>query len=575
MDNRIPLNYRGISLICTTAKLYSSVLNTRIESFCTSENKIADEQNRFRKKRSCEDHIFVLDSIVRNRLRENLPTFATFVDFSKAFDCVNRDVLLHKLLNTGIDGKMYFTIKSLYSVTESCVKLGKNLLTDWFETCFGVRQGDCLSPTLFSIYLNDFTEEIKNLNKGVYLNADCISILLYADDIVLIAPSEEDMQSMLDVLTKWSEKWRIFVNKKKTKAMHFRNSTTPQSEYQFLCCNSPVGYVSSYKYLGVTMSEHLMYKENAEVLSQASGRALGSIIAKYKMQKFMGYKTYTKLFESCVCPVMDYGAGVWGFEEYAAAKAVQHRAMRVFLGVHRYAPILAMEGDIGWLSPKHRRWVSMLRLWNRLVAMDPSRLTYKVFTHDFYMAQSDIKNWCYNIWKILASIGLEDCFYNREPCDIDTCKEQLFELQKSKWEEDVLKKPKLRFYRLFKKGVQLENYVQYNMSSAERSYTAQLRFGILPLHIETGRFRAIDPENRLCSVCDTQQVEDEIHFLFHCPLYNQQRVLWLNKLKSEVVDFDTLELPTKLSLLFQKFYRSTSKFILQCFNARKRKLYNV
>ena len=322
-DKRIPMNYRGISLLCNAAKLYSALLNTRIDSFSTSENKIVDEQNGFRKKRCCEDHVFVLDSIVRNRQMENLPTFAAFIDFTKAFDCVNRDFLLFKILSLGIDGKMYFTIKSLYSITESCIKLGRGMQTDWFKTLFGVRQGDSLSPTLFSIYLNDLATEIKHLNKGVNVIADNVSILLYADDIVLLAPTEEDLQSMLDVLSNWSSKWRIFVNKKKTKTVHFRKSTMPQSTFEFKCCGSIVEYVSSYKYLGVTVSEHLDFTENAEILGQASGRALGSVISKYKTHKFMGYKTYTKLYESCVCPVMDYGSSVWGFEDFAKPKSIQ------------------------------------------------------------------------------------------------------------------------------------------------------------------------------------------------------------------------------------------------------------
>ena len=58
------------------------------------------------------------------------------------------------------------------------------------------------------------------------------------------------------------------------------------------------------------MSEFLKYDENAETLADAAGRALGSVIAKYKRHKFMGYKTFTKLYESCICPVMEYSSGV-------------------------------------------------------------------------------------------------------------------------------------------------------------------------------------------------------------------------------------------------------------------------
>ena len=84
--------------------------------------------------------------------------------------------------------------------------------------------------------------------------------------------------------------------------------------------------VSSYKYLGDFFNEFLCYDENADILAQAEGRALGSIIAKYKSHKYMGYSTYTKLFDSCVSPVMEYASGVWGYRNYNKIDTVQHRA---------------------------------------------------------------------------------------------------------------------------------------------------------------------------------------------------------------------------------------------------------
>ena len=142
-----------------------------------------DEQNGFRSGRSCQDHIFVLDSIIRNRLAEDLPTFTAFIDLQKAFDCVNRDLLLNKILANGIDSKAFLAIKSLYSYTEACVKLPGGRYTDWFQTSFGVKQVDTLSPTLFSVFLNDLTTVITDLNAGVNTpNAGNVSILLYADD---------------------------------------------------------------------------------------------------------------------------------------------------------------------------------------------------------------------------------------------------------------------------------------------------------------------------------------------------------------------------------------------------------
>ena len=77
-------------------------------------NILVDEQNKFRKNRSCSDHIFTLSSVIQNLLHENKPTFAAFLDMEQAFDRVNRDLLLSRLLEYGIDEKLYNSIKNMY-----------------------------------------------------------------------------------------------------------------------------------------------------------------------------------------------------------------------------------------------------------------------------------------------------------------------------------------------------------------------------------------------------------------------------------------------------------------------------
>lgn len=103
--------------------------------------------------------------------------------------------LAYRILQVGIDGEMYGAIISPYSNTRSCVRVN-NYYTDCLS---GVNQGDTLSPTLFALYINDLATEIKSLNKGIEIGNTVISTLLYADDIVLIADSENDLQEMLKV----------------------------------------------------------------------------------------------------------------------------------------------------------------------------------------------------------------------------------------------------------------------------------------------------------------------------------------------------------------------------------------
>ena len=100
-----PLLYRGLALQSCIYKIYSSLLNERIGSYLEGEDLISEMQNRFRRNRSCNQHLFVINELTQIRLDENKSTFLCFVDFRKAFDYVDRDLLLVKLAELGICGK--------------------------------------------------------------------------------------------------------------------------------------------------------------------------------------------------------------------------------------------------------------------------------------------------------------------------------------------------------------------------------------------------------------------------------------------------------------------------------------
>ena len=89
--------------------------------------------------------------------------FAAFVDFKKAFDFVLRDILWYKLIQMGVRGKILNIIQSMFSNINSRVKYD-NIISDEFSSFLGVRLGECLSPFLFSMYLNDLENDL--MQKG-------------------------------------------------------------------------------------------------------------------------------------------------------------------------------------------------------------------------------------------------------------------------------------------------------------------------------------------------------------------------------------------------------------------------
>ncbi len=136
----------------------------------------------------------------------------------------------------------------------------------------------------------------------------------------------------------------------------------------------------SYRYLGVYLDEFLNYRKGVGLLADSGCRALsGIIIAKFKTFGNVKYDTFKKLFETGVVPIVDYCSGILGYNDFECITNAQNRAMRFFWGVNRFVPTHALYGGLAWCMPRYRRWVNMLRLWNRLVSMPDDRLHKKIF----------------------------------------------------------------------------------------------------------------------------------------------------------------------------------------------------
>ena len=549
-DCRIPQYTRPISLVSTIYKVFSSVLNNRLKSYIENNNILSDEQNGFRRMRSCIDHIYVLITILKQRKLKKRETFVCFIDFKRAFDSVNHDLLIYKLLKNGIDGKFLKILKNSYSSMFSTVRLN-GYYTDWFAVNSGVRQGDVLSSTLFGIFIDDLVQEIKELNIGIDYEGMCINILLYADDIILMAESQNELQCMLDKLAKWCQNWRLIVNSSKTKIIHF-SKRNQVKEYTFSIFDEKIEVVDQYRYLGLVLFQDLNMSKTVDILINAASRAFGSMLNKHYAIDGFTYDTYTKLYESLVIPVLLYGSAIWGSTQYAKCETLQNRVMRTFLGASKPTPIPVLYKDLQWIPISIRTKLETINFWHRLCLLPDDRLTKKVFIIDKRLSENRCKSWCYNLKKLLVSTNL-DIWDNLNITNVhkNTILKNAEHMLLRDFHLDLQNKmrnmSRLSVYCELKPSEQISSYCKLT-NRHHRSLLIKLRSSTLPIAVEQGRYRSIPREERLCTYCDSSSVEDDIHILFHCSNYVDLRLTFLNNINNKYPAI--LNMNTKQKLIY-------------------------
>ena len=158
-DPHLPDNYRPITLLSCMGKLFTSILCERLNNFADEIELISESQTGFRKGYSTIDNMFIIYLLSKYALSNKKKLYCAFIDFKQAFDTVWRDGLWGKILKSGIDGKCVRFIQNtcMYKGIKSKVQIGHDV-SDYFMCKVGVRQGENLSPFLFSIYINDLEE---------------------------------------------------------------------------------------------------------------------------------------------------------------------------------------------------------------------------------------------------------------------------------------------------------------------------------------------------------------------------------------------------------------------------------
>ena len=209
-------HYRGITLLHTAYKLFANMIKNRLNEHL--EDEMEEEQCGFSKGRSCTDAIFTVQQIIGKRKEYNLPLFLLFIDYEKAYNDVNREAVgsdVNKIPNYLLN-----TIKCIYRNTKVRIKFNDGI-SEPIHIKKGVRQGCGLSPVLFNIYINKIIQEFKTvIEEGIQLNnRNLVNTILYADDQILMATSDDHLQTMAYHMNLLARKYKMNISSTKTKSM--------------------------------------------------------------------------------------------------------------------------------------------------------------------------------------------------------------------------------------------------------------------------------------------------------------------------------------------------------------------
>ena len=211
-------NYRTIALISHTSKILLKIIHKRMES--TIERELPDNQAGFRKSRGTRDHIANMRWIMERQREYGQEVHICFIDYSKAFDCINHDLMWKTLIEMGIPKHLIQLLKGLYENQIAVIRTEFGD-TDNFKIKKGVRQGCILSPFLFNLYAERIMRmaEMEEATEGIKIAGRTLNNLRYADDTTLLAGKKEDLKNLIRRLKKESEKAGLYFNIKKTKIM--------------------------------------------------------------------------------------------------------------------------------------------------------------------------------------------------------------------------------------------------------------------------------------------------------------------------------------------------------------------
>jgi hypothetical protein len=291
-------NYRPISLTSNIGKILETLIHKCITFHCEQNNLINKAQHGFRQKHSTTTNLLELLNEITLDVNNGHNIDLITVDFSKAFDSISHNKLLHKLYNYGIRGKLLLWIKEFLNNRTFNVILNKVFSTK-FPVVSSVPQGSKLGPLFYILYANDLSKIFKYAKLKMY--ADDLSIYAIVDCYEDFLKLQED----LNELCKWSLSWSLNINYNKCKLIHFGHGNL---NFSYNINGFTISLTEVERILGVLVDSKLNFKEHIYTCVKKA-YCISNLITNNL--SFLSLNTRVSLFKCYVRPVLEYNSVIF------------------------------------------------------------------------------------------------------------------------------------------------------------------------------------------------------------------------------------------------------------------------
>lgn len=358
--------FRPINTLKTCEKIMEKIVKEQLETYMEQHNLFSKYQSGFRKKFSCETTV----NYVINRWKyadRKKKIMAIFLDFKRAFETIDRELLIRKLYMYGIRESELKWFKSYLTNRKQITKVN-GVKSNKVNNEFGVPQGSILGALLFIIYINDMPNILEKCE-----------IILYADDTLIYAEGDTDEQCrenlMHDInkINSWLKMNRLKLNENKTKLLE----VNMDSESIIKINNEEIEKVNKIKYLGFIIDKDLKLKEHIDYICKKIGKKIGFF---KRVRNKISQITAIHMYNTMIKPHFEFGSTILytccSTTQIERLQKLQNKAMRSILKCNIYTPIRLMLDTLKWLNIHQRLELNTLQFIHKMkIGNAPEYLT--------------------------------------------------------------------------------------------------------------------------------------------------------------------------------------------------------